>query len=616
MRSVVDNQNLHLGDSSFKVVKEMRELGLNVSTDRSVKGAPKIIDKWGYFFRPELNKLCSLAYRIQSLKFHYPPQFVRQIVLSYFCGIVRYGSCLYYHRSLESDLDRLRFYYTMACSAILRISTIDVVKATCCKSMAVKKDNKNYLKLLKMVGLPSFVEMAQKDSVSATRQVFLLKPDFFVDKPVAGGRPRRVVRQLFRFGVEAGKKNSNDSEKVKKAGLPSSLSKDVISSGAIIGDICRLAWAFLDRQVKPNTSSEYEYESYLRLAKKCHLQDGELLNYVEIFGVFEKLCLSAFEALEMQDRRFNFIESLDIPKKATMCKVSPPAWYGSRDKKATNRLFYSCYHSPPEVDDDSGTVLRDLSAKDICGICGYYVNTVNLHIRGAVKCISCKRRFHRKCVNELAVKPLKFKCSLVKRHLGRDGVELMEPELGIRSAPLLRSQLCLICGEGRVGFVETIFCSENCGYGAHDYCIALQSLVKRELGGDSSDEFRCSEVSYQFKRCEVDDCVNFVDGRLTRERRNRRRRWNFVDVSVEALVEISRKRGRVNVNSYSLRQQRWENEDTFCDLCKRWVGLDERDHFESWCTGIGGTFTSSSSTEYILSRCKRFRHMVRGANVV
>jgi len=273
MPSVVDNHDLHLGDSPFKVVNEMRELGLNVSTDRSVKGAPKIIDKWGYFFRPELTKLASLAYRIQSLKYHYPPQFVRQIVLSYFCGIVRYGSCLYYHRSSQSDLDKLRFYYTMACAAILCISTIDVVKATCCKSMAVKKDNTNYLKLLKMVGLPTFEEMAEKDSVSATRQVFLLKPEFFIDSPVTGGRPRRVVRQLFRFGVEAGKINSDDSEKVKKAGLPSSLSKDVISSGAIIGDICRLAWLHVNREIKPNASTEYEYEYYLRLAKKCHLQE-------------------------------------------------------------------------------------------------------------------------------------------------------------------------------------------------------------------------------------------------------------------------------------------------------------------------------------------------------
>ena len=425
-----------------------------------------------------------------------------------------------------------------------------------------------------------------------------------------------MFRQLFRFGVEAGKINSDHSEKVTKAGLPNSLSKDVISSGAIIGDICRLAWSYLNRKVEPKTSTEHEYESILRLSKKCHLQDGEALNFGEIFGVYEKLCLSAFEALELQDRRYNFIEPLDVPKQSSICKVSPPAWYGPRDKKATNRLFYSCYHIPPEVEDDFGEAVRDLSGKDVCGACGYYVNTVNLHIRGAVKCISCKRRFHRKCVDELAIKPLLFKCSLVKRHLGRDGTELDEPELGIRSAPLLRSQLCLVCGEGRRGFVETVFCSDDCGFGAHDYCVALLSKVKDELGMTSCANFCCSDVCYQFKSCEVDDCVNFVDGRLTRERRNRRRRWNFVESSVDALVEISRKRGRVKVDSYSLRQQRWENEDTFCDLCKRWVGIDERDHFESWCTGIGGTASSSPASTFILSRCKRFRHMVRVANVI
>ena len=158
---------------------------------------------------------------------------------------------------------------------------------------------------------------------------------------------------------------------------------------------------------------------------------------------------------------------------------------------------------------------------------------------------------------------------------------------------------------------------KNCRFGAHDYCIALLSLVKSELGLIvSRDGFRCTDVVYQFKPKEVDECIDFVDGRCTRERQNQGDRWIMVDNSVEALVEISRKRGRVKVESYSLGQQRWENEDTFCDLCKRWVGIDEQDHFESWCVGIGGPVTSSSSTEYILSRCKRFRHMIRGAHVI
>ena len=119
----------------------------------------------------------------------------------------------------------------MACCAILRISAIDVVRASCCKAMAVKKDNVYYRQLLRMVGLPTFAEMAKKDSVSTTRQVFKLKPEFFVDNQTSTGRPRRTVSQVERFGIDGSLQNCNHSERVKKLGLPVSLGKDVPSSG-------------------------------------------------------------------------------------------------------------------------------------------------------------------------------------------------------------------------------------------------------------------------------------------------------------------------------------------------------------------------------------------------
>ena len=122
---------------------------------------------------------------------------------------MRFGSCLYYNRAIESDLDRARFYYVMACSAILKITAIDIVRASCCKSMAVKADNKFYLKLLEMVGLSSLREMALIDSVSTTRQVALLKPEFFQDASSSTGRPRRNRRCVQRLGVAAGLQNTD-----------------------------------------------------------------------------------------------------------------------------------------------------------------------------------------------------------------------------------------------------------------------------------------------------------------------------------------------------------------------------------------------------------------------
>jgi hypothetical protein len=175
----------------------------------------------------------------------------------------------------------------------------------------------------------------------------------------------------------------------------------------------------------------------------------------------------------------------------------------------------------------------------------------------------------------------------------------------------------LICGDTRSGYVDSVGCDKGCGYGVHDYCLSVLRKVVVALGKHTpSSSFYCTHVLYQFKPEEIAECLNFVNGRLVRERRNRGHRWSFVESSVRALVNVSKRRGPVKISSYSLRQQRWENEDSFCNLCKRWVGIDETDHFESWCTGIGATPTTSSDSVYIRSRCKRFRHMIRGANVV
>ena len=92
--------------------------------------------------------------------------------------------------------------------------------------MAVKADNKYYLKLLEMVGLSSLREMALIDSVSTTRQVALLKPEFFHDASSSAGRPRRNRRCVQRLGVAAGLQNTDYSDKVSEMGLPNRLSRD------------------------------------------------------------------------------------------------------------------------------------------------------------------------------------------------------------------------------------------------------------------------------------------------------------------------------------------------------------------------------------------------------
>ena len=100
------------------------------------------------------------------------------MVMSYFCGIIRFGSCLYCCRSTQCDLDAVRFYYVMAASAILGLNAYDIVGASCCNNMSVKDQNSEYKHLLEVVGLPSLERMAQKDSVATVKQVADIYPDF------------------------------------------------------------------------------------------------------------------------------------------------------------------------------------------------------------------------------------------------------------------------------------------------------------------------------------------------------------------------------------------------------------------------------------------------------
>ena len=181
MDEVSQFSQLDLGNKPFELTTFMRELGLNICTDATGKDRNRLIEKWGYYFVPENKRLKSIAYRNQAIKYDYPPDFMRQMVMSYFCAVTRYSSCLYWLRSLKSDIDNLRFYYVMAVAAIMNLNTLEILGSAVCKAMSVKADNPRYLKLLQIVGLPTIKEMTMIDAVATIRQVVKLKPEFFKD---------------------------------------------------------------------------------------------------------------------------------------------------------------------------------------------------------------------------------------------------------------------------------------------------------------------------------------------------------------------------------------------------------------------------------------------------
>ena len=234
----------------------------------------------------------------------------------------------------------------------------------------------------------------------------------------------------------------------------------------------------------------------------------------------------------------------------------------------------------------------------------------------AVECSLCSRKFHRLCIDELALRVSTFCCKMVKRHLGRNGSELLEP-VQVRQRPINRKFMCLICGIDIENSSSIVFCSKECGYGAHNHCIELLKHVvgKIDRNFQFSADFVCADVVYQLKPMEVSDCVEFHHSRTTRTRPSSND-LTFVARYVRGLVKILKNRGRVDVRKYGTRERRWENDDHYCKYCQRWVSINEYDHYESWCEGISGTPVSSSKSVYMRSRCKRFRHLIRPESVI
>jgi hypothetical protein len=341
MQSGMSFDQLALGLIPVKPSLDMRELGLNVSTDRAIAKVGPIFDRYGYFFRPETSRLCAIAYRIQDIKYDYPPHSVRQMVACYFNGIARFGSSLYWSRSLKWELDRVRFYYAMSTAAVLRLSALDVLGPSCCKSRSVSSDNQDMHKLLSKVGFPSLLEMARTDSVAAVRQVANVWPDFFQ----VGISKRRTRKPIQRLGVTQNPlQQFNTSSKVISANLPTYISDEVLRSDALIGYVTRLAW---EKVTLPRKVAELSVHWYRYVLDACIVASTieKSIDYRAAYSTYQNLCLNEFGALEVQQRRARFLERENRLLADTTCKVAPPKW--SRGPTDKVKWRFGCKQLPP-----------------------------------------------------------------------------------------------------------------------------------------------------------------------------------------------------------------------------------------------------------------------------
>ena len=599
-------EELKLENIPFERVDNMRELGLNVCTDKSVVGAKSLINKWGYVFRVELARMRASAYRMQDVKNDYPPTFIRQMVMSYFAGVTRFSACLYWTRCIDSEMNTLRYYYGMAAAAILRMNACEVFGLAICKSESVYGNNPDYIKLLKIVGLPTLRDMALTDAVSTVKQVSKIFPEFFSDDD---SKERPNVNRCRFLRLERNRNSRNlalrrntqetfplksfdNSKEVSEAGLPSKLSRIVVKSNALIGDVWRLAC----EKVKQNKKGQFEYrleryEQLFEVAKRFVRVDSSKFSMVKTCLHYKELCRRELGISEIQERRLAFKSPINKLEANKICTVSPPVW--EKPKKDKLKTF-NCHTSPPQH--SSNAVDEN---EPVCVICGYNIEfEVNLAGRKnykMAKCKKCNRGAHEKCSYNLFMSKKSFLCSKILRHLGKGSKEIfshiMDEPLEKPNFPPRRKEMCLICGstDGRQK-KNNLPCVHRCGFYAHHRCVRAlgaitgQNLVNRNL-------FSCRAVVYQFMPCEIHGITNWPN----------EKRAN--------LIKRIKQRGKVNTSRYNNRQKRWLNDEIECEHCGRWYGVNETNHVAKYCNGAQGDPITSDNLSYPFAHLKRFKHL-------
>ena len=460
--------NLVIGNVVFKMTYKQRNLGLNVCTGRGSVGYKNLVDRWGYYFRPELDRIKTLAYRMQDIKFDFVPHFMKMMILCYFCGIINFCACLYWLRSSEKDLGRLRFYYIMGVSAVIGETAMGTLGASCCKKMVVGEDSKRMKALLDMVGLKSVKEIAMTDAVSTVKQVVRIRPHWF-EREESMGRSRRTVS---RMGIteERSKRYEDSHEAVRKAELPNKISEEIENTKALIGDIWRLACdkVIIDYEKVNDIKTVSKNIELWKLAEEVCKRENPDCKFDEILLTYHAACRDHLGTVDIQARRLGNLTVSQPLRPNRTCFISPPSW---KKPAYTKKWTFGCHVAPPNV----GKVTYP------CVVCGGNANVDELQNLGVkiFNCKSCKRLVHNDCLSKLCLVKKEFCCRNVDRFLGEGAIELM-PRIGIDPKPLREDERCLVCGDSCTSSdaARVDCCIMNCKYGAHEVCIAILAKLR------------------------------------------------------------------------------------------------------------------------------------------
>ena len=522
------------------------------------------------------------VYRFQANKDSLTPVRLRQLVIGYFVGKMRFCAAFYYLRSTAKQLNTMRFYYGMSLAAILGLNAYEALGGTCCKKVAVAENNETMRRLRELTGMPSMEEIAAQDAEIYIRQVANIRKEWFVPRD---DKLRTLENE-----------RRHKCEKNNKYFFPKFLSEE--KENTLTADCWQLAKKHRElrgetpkKSVGTKRKTDHEYKHLWESSLKIVKQELATVSARIAHETFRVMVQHKMDILEDNDRRSKWrtpSSKLIIDKR---CTVFPPVWEENGGKRL--KIDFNCQKEGPKIYREN--VYKKAFSKSLfsCLACGDLVKA-----QCGVKCVKCKvphRVIHAHCASKLSLQKRSFVCNKISEFLvpaERGGSEV-HWKSNLTKVESLAEFLCVICGEATGGYGvrndsrikrfddNTISCrhaedSERpCTFRVHEKCWKFHGELT-----ETTTVYECKEVKFQMRP----ETIKSVTGSSIVCRKDK--------------LENLRRTGKLQ-KQVDKRKRRYVNADLECDFCGEVVPLHQRNQLLQFCRGIKVTpVVPESITDY------------------
>ena len=453
----LDDVHLKMGDTVIERAYSKRQLGIQMRFFQD----HELANDYGYELEWKTKTPLSLfSSRLQDLRFIWEPKFIRTAVHSYVVGNINYAAALQWLRATRHDIGTVRFQYCKALSAIIGCTAPEIIGLQCCKLKSLSESSENFLKLCKMVNMPTIKDIAIKSAKRLIEQWLIYEPDLFVftrslrQKRISRVKAARgtLLWDLFKLSQQPVNIWYPEYEKAK---VKRQLGK--------LDDVYQPEWEDL---LKKCTT-----QAYLVYADMLQTQPGRL----EQLRGFWIVCKSRFKCLEPTDRYKKRLDLVKCASKRPACEVG---------SSASTRRHVKRRHVEIEIVIDCETEAPNRGSrlcKTKCRICGYAISKKDGKLKIKYPC--CENFAHRECWDYQG-RNLGVRCSNI-RHLLRKDRKTKEKKATVKAS------------QPDAGKVENIVCSlceENIPIGikdgkAEEHLLRFCKAVPVTLGSKRSELF-------------------------------------------------------------------------------------------------------------------------------